>query len=680
MDRRLLVVLFSAGGSTVVFAASLVSDLIASGHVRPTVPAILALIAAVGIGTFIAGAPDRVVEFLQQLATRVGGWLRSAGRWLLVRLGNARVQVRLWLGSWRMRWITLLYASAVLLAVLLGAGAGWLVNKGLSPSDTPSDALPCRQPLELRVLTAPESRDVVQTAAGRFAANQAADRRCRPVHLTVFAQPSFSDVKYAFANGWEDDPSQQTQQGDIRRFIGPQPDIWLPGSSAVADYIAGESHPDIDLERKGSIATTPVVFAVPDSYRQRIEPYLPAAPKLRDLVEAAPRAGLQVARPDPTMSESGLLATADLYRASPEGAAGNSDRKFLEGRIASIGAPLTSAHDLLCAIRNNFNPDVAAILPEQTVLDYNQAKPLGVGCARPIARPPEPYHVFYPADARSLDYPFVRVTWAGQADEVRDVMIDRFKAWLDDNGLRDAGFRDLTGRSHNQALNGGDAGEEVRRFEEEEIDDTLAVYPRARPPVTLAIAIDLSGSMNSPGLQQRSRLDRARELAGQALELVGPADAVGLARFPSGPEPNDVTSLALTEVQPGQRIHIDRTEKSLAGLGVADGGSTPLYNAISDAVDRLDARGANPAVIVFTDGDNHIGGGLTADALRDRLIGMGSPPRIILLAVGPKACDEPDVTALTKSSKTTVCHDATNEEPDRLISQTFAELRMGTTS
>jgi hypothetical protein len=655
-------------GSLIISGDVLVLTLIGGGFLRPTWPVIIGLILTGGLGTFFTAQPRPVVEWLEK---KKAPSTSPAPETEEAEPGAAQRKRRS--GEFRRRVRGALAISAVLLAALAGgAGVGWMVNKPLAPSKTPSNALPCSQPLELKVLTAPETRDVIQDAADRFAAHEAASRRCRPVHLTVFGEPSFSDVKYAFANGWEDDPSRQTQRGNIQRFIGPQPDIWMPGASAVADYIEGQPHPGVDLARLGSVATSPVVFAVPDRYRVRFQSHLPSAPTLRDLVEAAPKAGLGVGRPDPSLSEPGLLATADLYRT----AAGDRDRKALEGKVTSVGAPLSSALDLLCALRKTSKPQVAAIVPEQAVLDYNQSKPLGVGCPVPITRPGELYSVFHPADEHSLDYPFVRVTWGGQADDVRDVMIGRFKAWLDDDRLHEAGFRDLAGRSRNTSLNGGDAGRDVRRFDEEDVGTALAAYPRARPPVTLSIAIDLSGSMNSPGLQQTSRLDRARELAGQTLDLVGPTDAIGLARFPGGREPDDVTSAELAEVEPGQAAHVDRTEKALAGLGAADGGSTPLYNAISDAADRLKGRGANPAVIVFTDGDNHVGSGLSADGLRDRL--GDSRPRIILLAVGPKACDERDVTALTEDPQVAVCQDATTEEPDRLISQMFAELRMGT--
>ncbi|HEX6469247.1 MAG TPA: VWA domain-containing protein [Streptosporangiaceae bacterium] len=684
------IVVFTLTGSVVAFAAPLGLTLMQTGRLQPTWPAVAALAVAVVLGRLFTRFPDLTDRLVREL----GGALHSIVRWWSAtgRAAAGFLRGRLPALTKPGRLVLVRQVLAIVLVVVLGAGAGRALAGRLLPAPSPRDAVPCGDPVELRVLTPPEDRDAVQSAADGFAADQARRRHCRPVHITVNAQVPFSDLLQGFATRWQD-PSKQPVSTGVMALLGPPPDIWLPAATAEADYVAGRAHPDVTLDDEGSIATSPLVFAVPDDYAQRMAENLPDpdAPTWADLLAAAPKAGLRVARPDPTVSEAGVLATADLYRASHAGHRaggtggtgrdgggdpGDRDRRAVEEQIASLGAPLSSAHDLLCAIRQNPAP-VAVIVPEQALLDYDQAKPLGVGCSLPIARPPVPYRPFHPADARVLDYPFVRVTWQGQADAARDTMIDRFRSWLAGGTLQDAGFRDRSGHTESVQLPNTRLETEVRRFTRTEIGRAIAEYRRARLLVTVDFVIDVSGSMNRPTPERVSELDRARELVAQAVDFLGPSDAVGLSTFPGGRAVDDVTSAVRAEVAPAAADHISKDlQPALARLGRAHGGSTPLYNAIDDASKALVGKGDNPAVVVLTDGDDHVRGGIGAAELAKRLAAAPERPRIVMLATGPKGCDEPDVTALT-ATRTAVCYNATSGETDGLTSLVFAELRKG---
>jgi hypothetical protein len=670
-------IVFTLIGTVIAFVVSLGLTLIQSGRIQPTGPIVSALAVAAVLATLFTKFPD----LADRLVRGLGGTLHSIVRWWSGAGRTAAAFLRRPLpGLTRPGQLVLRrQVVALVLAVVLGAAAGRVVTGRLLPAPVPRDAVPCGDPVELRLLTTPEDRDAVQSAADGFAADQARRRHCRPVHITVNAQVPFSDLVQGFATRWQD-PSRQPVSTGVMPLLGPPPDIWLPASTAEARYVAGRAHPDVALDDEGSIATSPLVFAVPDDYAQRMAENLPDpdAPGWADLLAAAPKAGLRVARPDPTVSEAGVLATADLYRASHAGAetGGDRERQAVEEGIASLGAPLSSAHDLLCAIRKNPAP-VAVIVPEQALLDYDQAKPLGVGCSLPVARPPVPYRPFHPADARVFDYPFVRVTWQGQADAARDTMIDRFRSWLAGGKLQDAGFRDRSGRTESVQLPNTRLETAVRPFTGTEISRTIAEYRRARLLVTVDFVIDVSGSMNRPTPERVSELDRARELVAQAVDFLGPSDAVGFSTFPGGRAADDVTSAVRAEVAPAAADHISKDlQPALAQLGRANGGSTPLYNAIDDASKALVGKGDNPAIVVLTDGDDHVRGGIGAAELARRLAGAPERPRVVVLATGPKGCDEPDVAALT-ATRTAACHNAATGATDGLASLVFAELRKG---
>lgn len=689
-----LIVIFTVSGSLIAFGITLVLSLIESRRIQPTWPAIAALLVGAGIASLLHRFPELAEQLVRWLGGAAHGafssvlrGLRAAVRGGLGRLRAAPAALAAFLDRHPIPFPRrlVIYATVIALGVTVGraAAGGWLTS-----SPGPGDAVPCHDPLELRVLTSPDNRDSVQTAADAFAADQARDRRCRPVHISVDAQASFSDLVQGFAGGWQD-PSQQVVHTGVAQFLGPQPDIWLPASTAEAHYIADRPHPDVRLDDEGSVATSPLVFAVPADYFQRVAQNLPnpEAPTWSDLLAAAPKAGLRVARPDPTVSEAGLLATTDLYRAShAAGDSGNDQgngsgdraRRSVEEGIAALGAPLSNAHDLLCPIRTIPRPDVAVVVPEQALQDYNQGKPLGVRCSLPIPRPATSYTPFQPGDAHALDYPFVRVTWRDQADATRDAMIDRFRDWLAGGRLQSSGFRDKDGRIESVQLPNTKLKSTVRRFDGAEIARTIGEYRRARLLVTVAFVIDVSGSMDTPTLERVSQLDRARELVAQALDFLGPSDSAGLYTFPRGRATDDVNSAVRAQVAPAAADHIaDDLRPALSGLGRADGGSTPLYNAIDDAARSLAGKGDNPAVVVLSDGDDHVRGGIDATELGRRLAGTQDPPRIVVLATGRRGCHEQDLTDLMTAApaRTAVCHEAASGAADGLISLVFAELR-----
>jgi hypothetical protein len=256
-------------------------------------------------------------------------------------------------------------------------------------------------------------------------------------------------------------------------------------------------------------------------------------------------------------------------------------------------------------------------------------------------------------------------------------MIDRFRSWLVRGHLQKIGFRDRDGRTTSvQQLPNIPLGTTVR-FTEAEISRTIVEYPRARPRVTVEFLIDVSGSMNRPTPERVSQLDRARESVARALEFLGPADAVGLSTFPGGRAIDDVTSTVRAEVAPAATDHITKDLRPpLTELARAGGGSTPLYNAIDDASRALTGKGDNPAIVVLTDGDDHVRGGIGAAELASRLRASPTPSRsrVVLLATGRKRCDEPDIAALT-ATRTAVCYKASTGDTEGLASLVFAQLR-----
>ncbi|WP_018653387.1 vWA domain-containing protein [Actinomadura flavalba] len=537
------------------------------------------------------------------------------------------------------------------------------------------DRAPCRPPIELRVLTGPENRDAVQESVAAFAARET-DGACRPVNVTVFPAASFTDVGLAFRDGWRR-PAAEGTSGEVTPLLLPQPDVWIPASRAEVDHVTEHPAPDVALRDRGAIAASPLVFAVPANFTPRVQGTLPdpSAPTWGSLIDAAERAGLTVARPDPDLSETGLLATAELYRETRDPRA----RAALEGKIASAGTPRANVLDLLCSLRRDRDPAVAVVVPENAWRAYEQGEPLGPDCAFPVSAPARSYVPLRPARGGSLDYRFVQVTWRDQVDRARDAMIDRLRDWFGDARLRAQGFRDTDGRTSDSRPTGIAATVGVRGLDAAGLRAALRDYPRARPPVTAAYVVDQSGSMQKPVIGRSSRLDRARELAAQALSLLGTTDSVGLWSFPWGRSASSAEPRRHVEPGPVDAARRSSVRRALAGLDRAEGGHTPLYTAIGQAAEELRGKGVNPAIIVFTDGYDSAPGGLSAAALGDRIAAPdGGTPRVVFLAIGGRQCGEPDVRALVREPRVrATCLDASFPEADQLIGRLFTDLRGG---
>lgn len=458
---------------------------------------------------------------------------------------------------------------------------------------------------------------------------------------------------------------------------GPQPDIWVAGSTAVVDSVRDLVPEEVKLEHRRSVATSPLVLAVPDP--KGVQDHLAGvtAPTWNQLVWAAGQFGLRLARPDPDLSEAGMLATSDLYRGLPEeGPKRAKARMDLERKVASVGVPLSSVNGLLCWIRRQADERRAIIVPERALREYNTGNPLGGECARPVAQPRVPFHALYPRDVSTLNYPFVRVTWRSQAKRDRDEMIDRFGEWLAKEGLRGRGYRDLAGRLPSEGAPVDEPRVTPRGSTTEEVMRALAEYPQGRPAVTAAYVVDVSGSMDKPTLEGISRLDRARDLATQALGLLGSPDSIGLWSFPARGAANDRGVKERVGRQSVNDEHREAMARALAGLEKAEGGSTPLYDAIADVGMRLAGRGQNPAIIVFSDGGNRVRGGIDVARLRASLARTPGKLQVVIMAIGEKECDEPALKALTGDSTiAATCYGATRGETARLISNIFAEIR-----
>lgn len=478
------------------------------------------------------------------------------------------------LGATATAW-TMAGAATMALVLLAGYGAYSLWD----------GAQPCGQPLELRMLTSQDALTPLRGAAAEFESDTG-DRGCRKYSVTVIPEPGPLALSEGFARLWRSSESKENE-----RLFGPQPDIWIPSSTAEYEYVAHaavseggrltQSCPptakrsDDDthsLELCGSLGTSPLVLALfPKANAPVADPRTdPTKSSTKDLLKTIADAGVRlrnIARPVPETSGAALAVTPVLYGPRRPGDA--EDAKAAEAERFAEPADLVTpdAVSLLCRFRlqttsSGDGPpdDVAVIAPEQVLYDYDMGLALGDDdrCHRvdDLDRVPEykkwQLYPHYASDLPLLDHPFVKVRWQGQDSKERNSAVNDFRRWLRDNPLTMRGFRDRFGkmpsapaedREHDYLprlrtlLEDSELPEQVPSPGRTGFQGILDRLKDARPKSSIHLMVDASTSMGSAsGGNGGSRLGRGAAVLQSLVSQLQSTDRVDLqfsATFPS---------------------------------------------------------------------------------------------------------------------------------------------------
>ncbi|MER7720461.1 substrate-binding domain-containing protein [Streptomyces flaveolus] len=507
------------------------------------------------------------------------------------------------------RWPGRVGSGVLLLTFLavVGIGSYRLVATAGDPSAS------CATPLELRVLTDPDLESTVRAAADAYLTSEenTTGDGCRRSGITVYSAGAADTVTALRkrTGAWQEPRDDDTNP---QRDVGPQPDVWIPGSRAdVARVAEGQDTDAVAVLEADdeAFAYSPIVLAVPqdiaaESLDERSGP--PLNRMIEDLL--ARRADAEVRRPDPEFTDTGLLATVGLH-------AGTGDPRRAESRVAQPGPPSPTAADLLCTLPDDDAVDdrAAALVPEFLMKS-------GVGCdsARRTPRMAQ-----YPGDVPGLEPVFVRVRWQGadRDEAARDDAAGRFRAWLTGERGREAfardGFRAATG---SRALL--DTTEDVdgvlrapspltESAGRDAMEASLEGYRGAGGPGRVLFLLDSSGSMagrwegpsGGPGLLK------------QSLGGLGARDEYGVwAVYGEDGDPYDT----LLSFGRHARKDAERTVDRLAE--VRDAQADP-YRALRAALDDMERRGADderPGLIVYVT-DDEDASRLTGERLDDVL-------------------------------------------------------------
>ncbi|TJZ51164.1 hypothetical protein FCH28_21995 [Streptomyces piniterrae] len=609
-----------------------------------------------------------------------------------------RIPSRRRLRPYLRHWLRLLLTLAIIL-VPATAGVVLLTVNGAEPA--------CPPALELRLLTAPEAEPALRRAAFTYEMsdlnthplNGESDLPdgCRRAQITVYsAAKDQIGQGFAAADRWQGEAhGAGTGQGrpddegiEPLHRPGPQPDVWIPESTA--DYEeARRGMPDgspATLRNTGPVAYTPLVVGIPANARLADVEQVGAS--WQDLLTGTDgdHRHLQLLRPSPVLSGTGLLHTIGLYLAhdgSEIGSAGPPDATFAqdaEGRLSAPGSQYAGSTELLCSLRpadaggppgGALHTRAAPLVSEKSLADFNLGRAIGSCPAldAPLA-PGSRYAAYYPRNVPALDHPLIRVDWDGAADATaRQAAVDRFAAWLRDpdggqRTLTAQGYRGVPGEDDRMPRPGpgspllnsradADLDAPVVPFDAggDQVARVLDGYDKAQKSSQVLILFDTSTSMAEGG-----KLPVALGAAARALEMAGPRHTYGLWTFPDRTHPTDPEAVRravpLGSADPALgKAALDR----IAGRGrdeLVDHGAA-MEEALTAAVREMKkSAGTNKAVVLILDQDD--GGPQRAAGVEKTLTSLlKEEPEVpvLTLALGKDGCDTFTLQGLAEASK-----------------------------
>ncbi|MBO3748179.1 VWA domain-containing protein [Streptosporangiaceae bacterium NEAU-GS5] len=381
----------------------------------------------------------------------------------------------------------------------------WLAFHGAQSAWHWMNPPPCAHPMELLVMTAPENLHALRERADQYRAETTLDG-CARYRISVAAAPSIKDMTYGFANGWARNDIRQENE-PFYRLLGQRPDAWIAGNAAevvrVRDVVSKDQ---AALQIRANVASDHVAIAVLGSRLDELDRILPEGGPgyaLDDVVAAVrTKLRMRLIYPQPGTSSAGLIAATKLVGLDAR-----------QDTIQSVAFD-TSVSDLLCHFKGRALADresIALVVPGHSARDYDQRSLVDEGCPGAPPSGQEALHEVPVAGLPALDYPYVKITWAGARNAARDQAVDAFGGWLRakrlfapvESALRPSVIRDT------------------------ELYDAKTLIDSRLPSVDLQVLFDASKSMSQPP----SNLSRVREALPLIRQSLIDRDRISYATF-----------------------------------------------------------------------------------------------------------------------------------------------------
>ncbi|WP_127791956.1 substrate-binding and VWA domain-containing protein [Agromyces sp. LHK192] len=481
--------------------------------------------------------------------------------------------------------------------------------------------------------------------------------------------------------GWPDD--------DTRRW----PSMWSPASTVWTERVAAAANPAL-VGEPVSFTHTPVVFGMPETMAKALGwPDQPIGIADLERLCADPAGWASAGKPiwgsfkisktNPNTSTTGLSAilmqsyeasgkTADLT-ADDVAAAADFSRVFEECVIHygdTTGKVLNTLYEETQHGAGGSGYVSAVALEETSLLNYNQGNPDShtVEPGETLTPPKEKLVAIYPSGGSMWSDNPVTVLGADWVTDVQRTAGLAFAEFLQTDAaqriLPEYGFRPLDpsvplGDLFTAAYGVDPAGPAITlpRPAVDVVSTAIDQWTQIRKPSSVLELIDISGSMDDPIGDGRSKLDGAIEGARATLDHFRSTDEVGVWAFTTDVESAAGRNLIdLRDVTP-LGSDAEALGTSIEDLRYATRQGTPLYDAIAAAHREMSARaepGRINAIVVLSDGQD-TDSSTSIDSLIAKIGasngegGGDAPVRIFPIAYGEGA----DIGALQRIAEAT---------------------------
>ena len=564
--------------------------------------------------------------------------------------GPARLS---WLRPWRNSMLAIGVAA-------LGLSAGGTL--GAADLTRP---VPCPPPTELRVLASTEILGPLQAAITEFERDEQTvlDASCYAIDITAYSADSDKAADDGITGSWQ-------------LSTGPEPDIWIADSieEVSGTSLTGPGQPQ--LHTLGSIASSPIVIAVPTA---RVTLALRASAQDASLagIDQAVSAGFTLQVPNPKQSETARLGIAGLYQdlgtASLRPLVSGSHPSDSDGLLCQA-TPATPAGGQPGPTRPAaYLVSEVAVFASEPGHEADLASPACTG----QQSTPQSLTSFQPVTGPVLDFPFTTVTWhatpSAQAAAKATAEQD-FYRWL----LSGPGVAALKN-------NGLDAPAQPANLPPaSDINAAVNGFSQTQPPARILVAIDDSQPM-------RLYLGPITRAVGSVLGQeqggsLSSRDSFGIWTFPGS---GDATTRQSLSLLPNTSAH--RAQVAPAVAGITAHGHSAEFDLTYDAALALNKQAPSPstsALVLLTDGDNQQTdtGGNDIGRVRDLLDALapgGSPIKVDIIAFGTQGCAETpsgsaadSLTDLAKAGGGN-CTDAASEPLQQELTDDIGALSTG---
>ncbi|WP_337000736.1 MULTISPECIES: substrate-binding and vWA domain-containing protein [unclassified Microbacterium] len=421
------------------------------------------------------------------------------------------------------------------------------------------------------------------------------------------------------------------------------PTLWSPASTVWTDRVAAAASPNL-VGEPASFTRTPVVFGMPEPMAKALGwPDKPISiTELEGLCQDPAGWGsvgkdiwgaFKISKTNPNTSTTGLSTILmQSYEASgkTEGltaadvdAAADFSRVFEECVIHygdTTGNVLSTLYDETQNGANGSAYVSAVALEETSLLNYNKGNPDShtVQPGETLVPPKTKLVAVYPSGGSMCSDNPVTVLGADWVTPEQRTAGEAFAAFLQTRPaqeiLPEYGFRPLDDSvplgdlfTANFGVDPAQPTVTLPKPDVDVISTAIDQWTQVRKPSSVLELIDISGSMDDPIGDGRSRLDGAIEGAQTTLDHFRSTDEVGVWAFTTGISSDAGDGIqVLRDVTPlgadGEKL-----DSSLDDLRYAQRNGTPLYDAILTAYEAMSERaepGRINAIVVLSDGED----------------------------------------------------------------------------